>query len=104
MEYKIAKFFDEIKLPFVLKLIMGFFVIFLSVPVIVLPIFPWSLLVWVSILIFGTLIISKPCKVKHVIKIRKSVVYMVSNFTDIKLLRYKWRDIKKDIIKILEHN
>lgn len=103
MEYKILRSlrFTQ-KLPFIIRLFFGIFFILISSIPIILPLFPWSLLVWIFILVVGTLLIVSPNKIRHVIKMRKSIVYLFMNLHSKKIIKHKIYDIKthvRDIIR-----
>lgn len=103
MEYKILRSlrFTQ-KLPFIIRLFFGVFFILISSIPIILPLFPWSLLIWIFILVVGTLLVVSPNKIRHVIKMRKSIVYLFMNLHSKKIIKHKIYDIKthvKDIIR-----
>lgn len=100
MEYKILKIIWRIRIPFIIRIFFAIFIIFISIFVIVLPLFPGSLFVWISILALGILLL-KPRKVKYVIKIRKSLIYLFINITKKRLVIQKIYDIKKNIKRII---
>lgn len=103
MEYKILKSLRfAMKLPFIIRLFFGIFFILISSIPIILPLFPWSLLIWIFILVVWTLLVVSPNKIKHVIKMRKSIVYLFMNLHSKKIIRHKINDIRihiKDILK-----
>mgnify|MGYP003982406595 FL=1 len=103
MEHKIFNFIrNNIKIPFLIRFIFAFFlIIFSSIPII-LPIFPWSLFVWVIILVVGLLLIIHPKKIKYVIKIRKWIIYLMKNFHKETVVEHKVKDIKAHIKLILK--
>ena len=103
MEYKIFKLLrHKIYIPFFIRFIFGVFCIFISSIPIILPIFPWSFFLWIVLLVIWILVIVPWKKVRHVVKIRKGLYYLVKNFHKKKTIKYKIRDIKihvKDILK-----
>ncbi|MDD3144984.1 MAG: hypothetical protein PHV23_02625 [Candidatus Gracilibacteria bacterium] len=103
MEYKILRSlrFTQ-KLPFIIRLFFGVFFILISSIPIILPLFPGSLLIGIFILVVGTLLVVSPNKIRHVIKMRKSIVYLFMNLHSKKIIKHKIYDIKthvKDIIR-----
>lgn len=103
MEYKILRSlrFTQ-KLPFIIRLFFGVFFILISSIPIILPLFPWSLLIWIFILVVGTLLVVSPNKIRHVIKMRKSIVYLFMNLHNKKIIKHKINDIRihvRDILK-----
>lgn len=103
MEYKILKSLRfALKLPFIIRLFFGILFIVISVFPIVLPIFPWSLFVGIFILIVWVILVVSPSKIKHVIKMRKSIIYLFMNLHNKHIIRHKINDIRihiKDILK-----
>lgn len=69
---------------------------------IILPIFPFSLFVWVFILIVAILLLVPWTKIRYVIKIRKSIVYLFSNILERKIIRQKFYDIISHTKSILK--
>lgn len=103
MEYKILKSLRfALRLPFIIRLFFGIFFILLSIIPIILPLFPWSLLVWVFILIVWIILVVSPSKIKHVIKMRKSIVYLFMNLHNKHIIRHKINDIRIHIRDILK--
>ncbi len=102
MEYKIFRYVrHHVKIPFFIRFIFACFFILISIIPILLPLFPWSLFLWLLILIIWLLLIVPWDKIKHVIKIRKSVFYLSKNFHRKDTIWYKIRDIKMHIKDIL---
>lgn len=103
MEYKILRSLRfALKLPFIIRLFFSVFFILISLVPIILPLFPGSLLVWIFILIVWILLIISPNKIKHVIKMRKSIVYLLKNIHNRRIISHKIKDIRfhvNDIIK-----
>ena len=103
MEYKIFRFIrHNVKIPLFIRFIFGVFFIFISSLPIVLPLFPWSLFAWVVILVFWILLIVPWSKIRHVVKIRKWIIYMIKNFHKKKTLDHKMKDISDHIKEILK--
>jgi len=104
MEYKILKSlrFTQ-KLPFIIRLFFGVLFILISSIPIILPLFPWSLFIWIFILIVGTLLVVSPNKIRHVIKMRKSIVYLFMNLHSRKIIKHKIYDIKTHVREIIRN-
>jgi len=104
MEYRILKSLRfALKLPFIIRLFFGIFFIVISTIPIVLPLFPWSLFVWVFILIVWLILVVSPSKIKHIIKMRKSIVYLFMNLHNKHIIRHKINDIRIHIRAILKN-
>ncbi len=104
MEYKIFQFLrTNIEIPFLIRFIFGIFFIITSIIPIILPIFPWSLFVWLIMLVLWILFIVPWKKIKYVIKIRKWITYWIKNYNKKRILNHKIRDIKFHIKKILKN-
>lgn len=102
MEYKILKSLRfALKFPLFIRLFFGIFFIVISVFPIVLPIFPGSLFVGMFMLVVWILLIVSPNKIKHVIKMRKSIIYLFMNLHNKHIIRHKINDIKIHIRDIL---
>ncbi|MDD3794044.1 MAG: hypothetical protein PHI37_04480 [Candidatus Gracilibacteria bacterium] len=103
MEYRILKSLRfALKLPFIIRLFFGIFFIVISIIPIILPLFPGSLFVGIFILIVGIILVVSPSKIRHVIKMRKSIVYLFMNLHNKHIIRHKINDIRihiKDILK-----
>ncbi len=103
MEYKILRSLRfALKFPLFIRLFFGIFFIVISVLPIVLPIFPGSLFVGLFILIVWIILVVSPSKIKHVVKMRKSIVYLFMNLHNKHIIRHKINDIRihiKDILK-----
>jgi hypothetical protein len=102
MEYKIHKkirhyFNVHIYIRFCLGLILAI----LSLIPIILPIFPGSLFLGVFILIVWILLVVPAKKVKHVIKLRKGIIYMFKNIHRRRVIKHKMNDISSHIKQIL---
>lgn len=102
MEYKIFKFMrHHVRIPFFIRFIFGMIFILVSAIPIILPIFPGSLFVWVLFLVIWILLIVPWKKIRHVIKIRKWIIYLLQNFRRKRILKHKVKDIKEHIKDIL---
>ncbi len=102
MEYKIFKFVrHHIQIPFFIRFIFGALFIFISSIPIILPLFPWSLFIWLVFLVIWILLIVPWKKIRHVIKIRKGIMYLTQNFYRKRILKHKVKDIKEHIKDIL---
>lgn len=97
MEYKIVKFLEKIKLPYLLRCILGFFALLIALIIFVVPATPWS---WLF-LIAWVLLFLPANRVRFIIKIRKSFVYMFKNYKEKNILKRKMKDIKKITIRML---
>lgn len=103
MEYRIFKTFrHSIKIPFIIRLFFGVLFILISGVPIILPLFPWSLFFWVFLLIFWIILIVSPKKIKHVIKMRKSIIYLFKNIHKKNTIKHKIYDIKIHVMQILK--
>ncbi len=103
MEYTILKTFRHtVKIPFILRLFFGVFFIIVSWIPIILPLFPWSLLVWVFLLVLWIILVISPKKIRHVIKMRKSIIYLFKNIHNKHVVRHKIYDIKIHVMQILK--
>ena len=102
MEYKIHK---KIRAYFNVHIYIRFFLGALlalcSMIPIVLPIFPGSSLIGVFILIIGILLVVPVTKVRHVIKLRKWLIYMFKNIHRKRIIKHKMSDISLHIKQIL---
>lgn len=103
MEYKIFRFTrHHIRIPYFIRFIFAVFIIFISIFPIVLPIFPGSIFVWLFFLVIWLMLIVPWHKIKHVIKLRRSILYLTKNFHRKDTIAYKIRDIKIHIRDILD--
>lgn len=103
MEYKIFRFIrHQFKIPFFIRLIVWIFLILISSIPIILPIFPGSLIAWIFVFVVWFLLIVPWEKIKHVIKIRKGVIYLVKNFHRKRIIEHKIKDIREHIKEILK--
>jgi len=104
MEYKIFKILrHKLYIHFFIRFIFWVFFIFISSIPIILPIFPGSMFAWVILLVIWILLIVPWYKIKHVIKIRKWLLYLAKNFHRKNTIKYKIKDIKYHINNILKN-
>lgn len=105
MEYKILKSLRfALKLPFIIRLFFGILFIVISTIPIILPLFPGSLLVGIFILVVWVILVVSPSKIKHVIKMRKSIIYLFMNLHNKHIIRHKMNDIRKHVKDILKND
>lgn len=104
MEYKIhKKIRDYFNVHIYIRFFIGILLALLSLIPIILP-FPWSFPIWVVMLIFWILLVVPAQKVRHVIKLRKGVVYMMKNIHRRRILKHKMNDISLHIKQILNED
>jgi len=102
MEYKMFYYMrNNSNTPFLFRLFFAIILILISTIPIFLPIFPGSLFLWIFILVLWLIWIVPSSKVKNVIKIRKSVIYLFSNLHKKHTIWHKIYDIKKQVKNIL---
>ncbi len=103
MEHRIFNYIRHwIQIPFFFRLIIWSFLISISGIPILLPIFPGSLFLWVFILVVWLLLIIPWQKIKHVIKIRKGIVYLAQNIHRKGIIKHKIKDIRNHVMEILK--
>jgi hypothetical protein len=71
------------------------------VPVI-LPVFPGSFFVGMFIMITGIIMVIEPKKIKHTIKLRRSITYLFKNLHRKRMVKRKMKDIRKHVHDILK--
>lgn len=104
MEYKIFKFLRTyVKIPYIIRIILAFILIFLSLFPIILPLFPGSLFLWIFMLVLWVAFIISANKLKYLVKIRKWTVYLAKNFTKSWIISKKFNNMKKHIKKIINY-
>jgi len=104
MEYKIFKILrHKLYIPFFIRFSFWIFFVFISSIPIILPLFPGSMVFWVILLVIWILLIVPWYKIKHVIKIRKWLLYLAKNFHRRNTISYKIKDIKYHINNILKN-
>ena len=102
MEYKIFNFLREkLKFPYFLRVFFAVFLIIIWIIFIIFVLF-WSVVVWVFILIIWFILIVKVDKVRYLVKLRRSMIYMFANFFKKEKRVQKIKDIKRDLKKIFE--
>lgn len=102
MEYKIFKFIRyNVRIPFFIRVFFWVILILISIIPIVLPIFPGSIFLWIPIFLVGFLLIVPWHKVRHVVKIRKWIIYLAQNFHRRTIIEHKMRDIRCHVRDIL---
>ena len=105
MEYKIhKKIRDYFNVHIYIRFFIGLVLALFSLIPIVLPIFPGSLIVGVFILILWILLVVPWNKVRHVIKLRKGIIYMFRNIHRRRILKHKMNDISLHIKQILNED
>lgn len=103
MEYKIFKAFrHNVKIPYIIRLFFGILFIFLSSLPIVLPLFPGSLFCGIFMLVLGIILVVSAKKIKHVVKMRKSIIYLFKNMHKKNTIKHKIYDIKIHVMQILK--
>ncbi len=92
---------EKLKFPYFLRV---FFAVFLIIIWIIFIIFVpfWWVVVWVFILIIWFILIVKVDKVRYLVKLRRSMIYMFANFFKKEKRVQKIKDIKRDLKKIFE--
>lgn len=99
MEYKIFdKFRNKIKIPIFFRIGMAILCILIWILGTFIPVIPWAIffIIWALLLIPAH-------KVKHLVKIRKWLVYMFQNIHERRIVRHKVMDIiihSKDLVWI----
>jgi uncharacterized membrane protein HdeD (DUF308 family) len=102
MEYKIHnKIRHYFNVHIYIRFTLGVILAIISIVPIILPIFPGSLFLGVFILIVGVLLVVPAKKVKHVVKLRKGIIYMFKNIHRRRILKHKMNDISSHIKQIL---
>lgn len=105
MEYKIhKKIRNYINVHIYIRFVMGLILAILSLIPIILPIFPGSLFIGVFMLIVWVLLVVPAHKVKHVIKLRKGLIYMFKNIHRRRVIKHKMNDISSHIKQILNED
>lgn len=103
MEYKIYNLIrKKYRIPFIIRIFLSFILLLVSIIPIVLPIFPWSMFVWIFMLIIAVIMFIPANKIKHLIKIRKWLFYFFKNLRKKSIIRHKMLDIKIHVRNILE--
>lgn len=102
MEYKIFYYIrNNTIIPFVLRYFLSVILILFSIIPILLPIFPGSFVFWIFILVTGFILIIPSNKLRYLIKLRKSLIYLFANLHKKHIIKHKIYDIKSQVKKIL---
>jgi len=105
MEYRIFHLVrHKIRVPFFIRIIFATILFILSIPQILLPIFPGSLITGVFMFSISLLLCVPWRKVKHIIKFRKGIIYMFRHITNKIIIKRKIRNFSSHIKKILKDN
>ena len=100
-EYKMFHKIRKIKIPFLIRFLIFLLLALISIPHILLPIYPGSFAVGLALLVIWVLFVIKPKKIPYLIKIRKWLTYAIKNISSKKILKQKTKDIKRHIKKIV---
>lgn len=101
LEYKFYKILrDNVKMPF-LRWIFSILIFFVGIIFIFLP-FPWAFIPGIFMFSIWIILIIKVDKLRHLIKLRRSIIYLFSNIFKKKERTQKIRDIKKHLWDIFE--
>lgn len=101
MEYKIYFSIRQyFKFPLVIRVILSFLAFISGLFLVILP-FPGSFIPWIFLIIIWVLFLASANKIRHIIKMRKSIIYLFSNIHKNHIIRHKIYDIKKHVKKIL---
>lgn len=94
MEYHLFKFLREkIKLPLFIRIFFWILFLIWGLIVVILPIF-FSVPTGIFLMILWLILIIHVKKIKHIIKIKKSIIYLCKNITNKETLKKKIKDIK----------
>ena len=94
MEHKLYKNIRRIKLPFLIRLTLGFFLIISWIISIILPL-PLSVPTWIILIVIWIIFVIEARDIKELIKIRKGIFYLSKNFKNKQIRKHKIKDIKK---------
>jgi len=104
MEYKIFKFLrHKFQIPLLIRYTLWIIFIFISSIPIILPIYPWSSVMWVILLVIWILLIIPWDKIRHVVKIRKGILFLIKNYHRKHIFKQKMRNIKSHVKNILRN-
>ncbi|PZM86817.1 hypothetical protein DLH72_00030 [Candidatus Gracilibacteria bacterium] len=92
----------KIKIPLFFRWIFSFIFLFIGISFIILPVFPGSLFVGVFLFVVGFILIVRSDRLRYLIKLRRSIVYMFSNIFKKETRAQKVRDIKKHLREIFK--
>ncbi len=98
MELKIADKIQKIRLPRLIRIIVGTFVILSGIIFSFIPIVPGAFLI-----IVGAALIIPGRKIIALIKIRKGIIHLIRNFS-LKKLKYKIKDFKAHLKHIFSQS
>ncbi len=105
MEYRIFHLVrHKIRVPFFIRIIFATILFILSIPQILLPIFPGSLITGVFMFSISLLLCVPWKRVRYIIKFRKWIIYMFKNIRNKIIIKHKMRDFSSHIKKILKDN
>lgn len=101
MEYKIYKRIrNYLKIHIYVRIFIGIIIGIIAIFPLVLP-FPGSFPVGIILLVFALLIILPWNKIRHIIKLRKWMIFLMKNFHKKTIVRHKMRDFSSHIKQIL---
>ena len=103
MEYNIFRYVREhYRLPYFIRFLLSVLLAPVAVIFIILPIFPFSLFAGVFLLIVALILFIPWSKLRHVIKMRKSIVYLFQNIREKRIIKHKVYDIISHTKSILK--
>jgi len=102
MEHKIYHNIRKIKLPYFIRIFLGWFLILTWIISIILPL-PLSVPTGIVLIIVGITFVIEAKDIKNVRKIRKWIFYLSKNLKDSKIRKHKIKDIKKHTKYILKN-
>lgn len=103
MEYQIYNYIRRrLQFPLWLRILIAIILVPISLIPIILPIFPGSSVVGVVLLVISILFFVSWHKVRHVMKVRKGIVYMMQNLHRKRIIKQKMKDISSHIKQILD--
>lgn len=91
MEYSIFhNLRNKFRIPYIIRFILAVISLLIGILWIILPVIPWLVffVLWILFLIPWE-------KIRHLIKIRKWIIYMIKNRFERRIIRYKVLDIIK---------
>lgn len=101
MEYRVyKKIRNYLKIHIYLRIFIGMIIWIIAIVPLILP-FPWSFPFWVALLVLSLLIILPGNKIRHIIKLRKWLIFLMTNFHRKAIVRHKMRDFSSHIKQIL---
>lgn len=93
MEYKVYKFLKYLNIPLFLRVIISVILLLLALIQIILPVYPWSWIAWIFLIVISILFFIPWNKIRYVIKLRKSFIYMLKNIFNKKIIKHKFYDL-----------